>query len=62
MKWRRNWEWKKIRTKVYLCVGYDHVEYYYIPDIQAYYYVPDHQFIYLNRGHWTFSRELPPRY
>ena len=42
--------------------GYDHVEYYYIPDIQAYYYVPDHQFIYLNEGHWTFSRELPPRY
>ena len=42
--------------------GYDHVEYYYIPDIQAYYYVPDHQFVYLNRGHWTFSRELPPRY
>jgi len=42
--------------------GYDHVEYYYIPDIQAYYYVPDHQFVYLNRGHWTFSHELPPRY
>ena len=43
-------------------VGYDHVEYYYIPDIQAYYYVPDHQFVYLSRGHWTFSHELPPRY
>src|SRR5258707_15770165 len=42
--------------------GYDHVEYYYIPDIQAYYYVPDHQFVYLNRGHWTYSRELPPHY
>lgn len=42
--------------------GYDHVDYYYIPDIQSYYYVPDHQFIYLNRGHWTFSHELPPRY
>ena len=42
--------------------GYDHVEYYYIPDIQAYYYVPSHEFVYLNRGHWTFSRELPPRY
>ena len=22
--------------------GYDHVEYYYIPDIQCYYYVPAH--------------------
>jgi hypothetical protein len=42
--------------------GYDHVEYYYIPDIQAYYYVPSHEFIYLNRGHWAFSHELPPRY
>ena len=41
--------------------GYDHVEYYYIPDIQAYYYVPSHQFVYLNRGHWTFSHELPPQ-
>lgn len=42
--------------------GYDHVEYYYIPDIQAYYYVPSHEFVYLNRGHWCFSHELPPRY
>ena len=42
--------------------GYDHVEYYYIPDIQSYYYVPAHQFIYMNGGHWTFSNELPPRY
>ncbi|HEY6902105.1 MAG TPA: hypothetical protein VI233_15720 [Puia sp.] len=43
-------------------VGYEHVEYYYIPDIECYYYVPDHQFVYMNRGHWTFSRELPSRY
>jgi len=42
--------------------GYEHVEYYYIPDIEAYYYVPSHEFVYLNRGHWCFSRELPPRY
>ncbi len=42
--------------------GYDHVEYYYIPDIQCYYYVPGHQFIYMNRGHWSFANELPPRY
>ncbi len=42
--------------------GYDHVEYYYLPDIQSYYYVPAHQFIFMNRGHWTFSNELPPRY
>jgi hypothetical protein len=42
--------------------GYDHVEYYYLPDIQCYYYVPSHQFIYMNHGHWLFSNELPPRY
>jgi hypothetical protein len=42
--------------------GYDHVEYYYIPDIQAYYYVPNHQFVYLRGGHWTFSNDLPSRY
>lgn len=43
-------------------VGYDHVEYYYMPDIQCYYYVPGHQFIYLNGTHWIFSNSLPPRY
>jgi len=42
--------------------GYDHVEYYYIPDIQAYYYVPDHQFIYQREGRWVFSHDLPGRY
>lgn len=42
--------------------GYDHVDYYYIPDIQCYYYVPAHQFIYLNRGHWTFTTVLPTAY
>src|SRR5215475_13606860 len=43
--------------------GYDHVEYYYIPDIQCYYYVPSHSFVFLDgAGHWTFTRELPPSY
>ena len=35
-------------------VGYDHVEYYYMPDIDAYYYVPTRQYIYLQRGRWIF--------
>lgn len=43
-------------------VGYDHVEYYYIPDIDAFYYVPKRQYIYTNRGQWIFSPSLPPRY
>ena len=43
-------------------VGYDYVDYYYLPDIECYYYVPDHQFIYLNNGRWIFSASLPSRY
>ncbi|WP_316752387.1 hypothetical protein [Pedobacter gandavensis] len=43
-------------------VGYDHVEYYYLPDVESYYYVPKQQFIYQDRGKWIFSRTLPSRY
>lgn len=43
-------------------VGYNHVEYYYLPDIEAYYYVPSRQFVYLSNGRWIFSYSLPPRY
>jgi hypothetical protein len=43
-------------------VGYDHVEYYYLPDIDAYYYVPQHQFIYQEGGRWRRAANLPSRY
>lgn len=43
-------------------VGYDHVEYYYMPDIDAFYYVPRHQYIYQQRGRWVFASSLPARY
>jgi hypothetical protein len=43
-------------------VGYDHVDYYYMPDIDAYYYVPQRQFIYLEGGRWIFATSLPPQY
>jgi len=43
-------------------VGYDHVEYYYMPDIDAFYYVPKHQYVYQERGRWRFSESLPSRY
>lgn len=43
-------------------VGYDYVDYYYLPDIEAYYYVPTHQFIYLTNGRWIFATTLPVRY
>lgn len=42
--------------------GYDHVDYYYLPDIDAYYNVPSKQYIYLNNGNWVFNRNLPSRY
>lgn len=43
-------------------VGYDYVEYYYLPDIEVYYYVPRHQYVYLSNGRWIFSVSLPYRY
>lgn len=42
--------------------GYDHVDYYYLPDIDAYYNVPNKQYIYLNNGSWIFNNSLPSRY
>lgn len=42
--------------------GYNHVEYYYLPDIESYYYVPKRQFVYLSNGRWLFSTNLPSRY
>lgn len=28
-------------------VGYDHVEYYYLPEVEAYYYVPTHMYFFM---------------
>jgi hypothetical protein len=42
--------------------GYDYVEYYYLPDIEAYYYVPQHRYYYYNNGLWVHSTNLPSRY
>lgn len=43
-------------------VGYDEVQYYYLPDIEAYYYVPQHRFYFYNGRRWIYSSSLPPRY
>jgi hypothetical protein len=43
-------------------VGYDHVEYYYLPEVDAYYYVPSGQFIYMNGGEYVFVNSLPTSY
>lgn len=37
-------------------------QYYYLPDVDSYYDVPAQRFIYLNKGVWIRSSELPPRY
>ncbi|WP_421939672.1 hypothetical protein [Pedobacter sp.] len=42
--------------------GYDHVDYYYLPDVESYYYVPKKQFVYLNGNDWVFANSLPSRY
>ncbi|MFL9485609.1 hypothetical protein ACI6Q2_22700 [Chitinophagaceae bacterium LWZ2-11] len=42
--------------------GYDYVNYYYLPDIDAYYNVPQRQFIYMSGGRWTFASALPSQY
>ena len=43
-------------------VGYSHVEYYYMPDIDVFYYVPRRQYVYMERGNWIFAASLPYRY
>ncbi|WP_316752386.1 hypothetical protein [Pedobacter gandavensis] len=43
-------------------VGYDHVDNYYLPDIESYYDVPRRQFIYMDGGRWIYSSSLPSRY
>ncbi|MBL0334842.1 MAG: hypothetical protein IPP73_05865 [Chitinophagaceae bacterium] len=42
--------------------GYNHAEYYYLPDIDVYYYVPRRQFIYLEGNNWIFAASLPSRF
>jgi hypothetical protein len=43
-------------------VGYDHVDYYYLPDVDAYYDVPQRQFVYFENNNWMRGRALPARY
>jgi hypothetical protein len=43
-------------------VGYDYVNYYYMPDIDAYYDVPAHVYVYQDGGVWVRRSYLPPAY
>lgn len=42
--------------------GYDHADYYYLPDIGVYYDVPAHQYIYRNNDVWVRRAYLPERW
>jgi hypothetical protein len=42
--------------------GYDHADYYYMPDIDTYYDVPAHQYVYLENNAWVRRAALPARY
>jgi hypothetical protein len=43
-------------------VGYDYVDYYYLPEADVFYYVPTAQFIYWNGGQQVFVNSLPPSF
>lgn len=43
-------------------VGYDYVEYYYIPNAEVYYHVPAKRFYYFEKGRWIYAYNLPPHY
>jgi len=43
-------------------VGYDYVEYYYIPDINAYYHVNSRRYTYHNGKKWLTVGHLPKKY
>jgi hypothetical protein len=42
--------------------GYDHADFYYIPDIDCYYSVSEHQYIYREGSAWIHGASLPSRY
>src|SRR5262245_35363746 len=42
--------------------NFEHVHYYYLPDLEIYYDVWANEFVYLDAGHWVFSPFLPPMY
>lgn len=50
------------RQPIWGPVGYDYVDYYYLPDMDVYYDVPRGLFIYYDYGRWNFAANLPARY
>ena len=50
------------RQPIWGPAGYDHAEYYYLPDIGVYYNVPEQRYYYNERGRWIGRATLPARY
>lgn len=50
------------RQPIWGPTGYDHVDYYYLPDIDVYYYVPQQVYYYSEGGNWISGSSLPSRY
>jgi len=42
--------------------GYDHADFYYLPEINCYYDIARAQFIYLQGNNWVYGNSLPGRY
>jgi hypothetical protein len=42
--------------------GYDHADFYYLPDVDCYYDVNGQQFVYFENNQWIYGHTLPPRY
>jgi hypothetical protein len=49
------------RQPIWGPTGYDHVEYYYFPDIDVFYNVPLGRFYYYENNRWTHGKSLPNR-
>jgi hypothetical protein len=49
------------RQPIWGPTGNDHVENYYLPDIETYYNVPQHKYYYQQKGRWISSSSLPSR-
>jgi hypothetical protein len=61
-QFRINLNFNVDRQPVWGPTGYDHVEYYYLPDIGVYYNVPQRMYYFNERGRWISRSSLPPRY
>jgi hypothetical protein len=50
------------RQPIWGPTGFDHAEYYYLPDIDVFYNVPQQKFYYNQGGRWISNSSLPSRY